>query len=252
MTCVFDQASDRERESEHGEGNLAFRAGLATSQTQLGEALDFVRHNYRQVGYLMPDSLAPTASESITALAKRHAKIIGTISLWRDGPAGLQADEIYGDELGRMRARGARLGELGRLAMDSRTPPVTLLLSLFDKVAKAGHAQWHITDFVVECNPRHSGFYRRMFGFTAIGGNRDCNQVGAPAVLLHAAAHHLLHIPQQFGLVGRARGPRTSPLSTPVPEVLASPASTGPSLSERYNNLTKQLRDSLQKATRTP
>ncbi len=44
----------------------------------------------------------------------------------------------------------------------------------------------------------------------------------------------------------------TCPPPPPVPEVLASPASTGPSLSKRYNDLMMQFRDSLAKATRTP
>ena len=53
--------------------------------------------------------------------------------------------------------------------------------------------------------------------------------------------------PLNYALEGLAWQP-----PPPVPEVLALPVSTGPTLSERYNSLTKQLRDSLQKATRTP
>ena len=42
------------------------------------------------------------------------------------------------------------------------------------------------------------------------------------------------------------------PPPPPVPEVLALPASTGPNLSKRYNDLTTEFRASLQKATRAP
>ncbi|MBS0475395.1 MAG: hypothetical protein JSR28_09630, partial [Proteobacteria bacterium] len=59
--------------------------------------------------------------------------------------------------------------------------------------------------FIVECNPRHVGFYTRMLGFSAIGEKRDCSQVGAPAVLLHVAAGHLLHVTRQFGHVARIK-----------------------------------------------
>lgn len=42
------------------------------------------------------------------------------------------------------------------------------------------------------------------------------------------------------------------PPPPPVPDVLTLPASTGPSLSERYEILIQQFKDSLTKAARTP
>lgn len=206
---VHDPHDCMESESWHGKGAMKFRTGLIASENHVSEALDFVRENYRQAGYASPDSLRPTTADSLTAAAKRHHKMIGTLSLWRDGPAGLQADEIYGDELNRLRRRGDRLGEFGRLAMDSRTPALTLLLSMVGKVAAAGCDRWHLTDFIVECNPRHVGFYTRMLGFSAIGEKRNCSQVDAPAVLLHVAAGHLLHVTRQFGHVARIKSIRT-------------------------------------------
>lgn len=187
---------------------MRFRAGLLISHDQNVEALDFVRQNYRQAGYSIPDSLAPAGVEHVIGAAKRHQKMIGTLSLWRDGSAGLQADEIYGDELSRLRGRGERLGELGRLAMDSRTPALTLLLSMVGKVVGAGCDRWHLTHLVIECNPRHVGFYTRALGFSVIGGERDCALVNAPAVLLHVSTGHLLHVTHQFGRVARIKNVR--------------------------------------------
>jgi hypothetical protein len=40
------------------------------------------------------------------------------------------------------------------------------------------------TDYVIEVNPRHVMFYKRMLGFRDFGGKRECTRVGAPAVLL--------------------------------------------------------------------
>lgn len=204
LSDARDQYLDRlALETWHGDGASAYRAGLASSEGQLVEALDFVRSNYSQAGYITPDSLAPTATESVTAVAKRHSKVIGTMSLWRDGAAGLQADEIYHKELNRLRGPHTRVGEVGRLAMDSRTPPVLLLSSLVGKIADAGYLRWNITDYVVECNPRHVGFYTKMMGFSVLGGTRECNQVGAPAVLLHVKATQLLHLGNRFGVATR-------------------------------------------------
>jgi hypothetical protein len=40
------------------------------------------------------------------------------------------------------------------------------------------------TDYVIEVNPRHVMFYKRMLGFADFGAERPCSRVGAPAVLL--------------------------------------------------------------------
>ena len=42
------------------------------------------------------------------------------------------------------------------------------------------------------------------------------------------------------------------PPPPPAPEILELPVSTGPSLSKRYDDLMREFRDSLNKATRTP
>lgn len=205
-----------ENEGWYGKGAMRFRAGLLVTDRQRDEALDFVCQNYREAGYSTPDSLAPADVEFVTGAAKRHHRMIGTLSLWRDGAAGLQADEIYAEELNRLRCRGERLGELGRLAMDSRTPALTLLLSMVGKVVAAGCERWHLTHLVIECNPRHVGFYTRALGFSVIGGKRECSLVGAPAVLLHVSAGHLLHVTHQFGRVARIKNVRTEPAAASV------------------------------------
>lgn len=204
-----EHGQDRMQDEDwHGKGAMRFRAGLLVTDGQYAEALEFVRHNYRMAGYSSPDSLAPAGVDALTGVARRHQKIIGTLSVWRDGAAGLQADEIYAEELDRLRARGERIGELGRLAMDSKTPALTLLLSLVGKVVGGACERWHLTHLVIECNPRHVGFYTRALGFSVIGGKRECALVSAPAVLLHVSAGHLLHVTHQFGRVPRIKNVR--------------------------------------------
>lgn len=44
--------------------------------------------------------------------------------------------------------------------------------------------------------------------------------------------------------------PVSCPSPPPVPQILAEPPSTGPTLSERYEALLKELRTSLERATR--
>lgn len=199
-----------DRETWHGQGKQAYRAGLASTHQHKAHALDFVRKNYREAGYHEPESLAPTSSESVTAIAQRGNSVIGTISLWRDGDVGLQADEIFAPELNRLRQRGAILGEFGRLAFDKQTPFLPLLTALVGKIAHAGCLHWHLTDFLIECNPRHVGFYTRLLGFTVMGDTRNCSQVGAPAVLLHLEAQRLGALASQADIAPVARRLRSN------------------------------------------
>ena len=88
-------------------------------------------------------------------------------------------------------AAGGYIGEFGRLAMDQETPFLPLLSALVSKLIHVGSREWQLTDFVVECNPRHVSFYTRLMGFSVIGDTRNCTQVDAPAVLLHLGAMQL-------------------------------------------------------------
>ena len=53
---------------------------------------------------------------------------------------------------------------------------------------------------IIEVHPRHAGFYKRMLGFTEIGGEKACPRVNdAPAVLLHL---DMRHVDEQIALLG--------------------------------------------------
>ena len=41
-----------------------------------------------------------------------------------------------------------------------------------------------LTDVLIEVNPRHVPFYRRVFGFVQAGVEKVCPRVGAPSVLM--------------------------------------------------------------------
>jgi hypothetical protein len=43
---------------------------------------------------------------------------------------------------------------------------------------------------LIEVNPRHEGFYRRMLGFELFGAMRGDPRIGAPAVLLRLNLEH--------------------------------------------------------------
>ncbi len=96
---------------------------------------------------------------------------------------GLPADEIFGDKLDALRAQGRRLCEPSRLAFEKNVTK-RVFASLIHISYIYSHNIHGFTDYVIEVNPRHVMFYKRMLGFHDFGEERACPRVGAPAVLL--------------------------------------------------------------------
>jgi hypothetical protein len=121
----------------------------------------------------------------LTLVASRGTTMFGTLTLGLDSPEGLCADELYADEIAAARARGARVCELTRLAIDPAFNSKEVLASIFHLAYIFGRLIHNMTDLFIEVNPRHVSFYQRMLGFRIAGEERICSRVDAPAVLLH-------------------------------------------------------------------
>jgi hypothetical protein len=113
------------------------------------------------------------------------------MSVGLDGPGGLSVDESYLGALSAARAEGRRLCELTRLALAERADTRTVLSTLFAFAYSVAMTLQDVTDVFIEVNPRHVGFYRRVLGFVVAGGERVCERVQAPAVLLRASVEEL-------------------------------------------------------------
>jgi hypothetical protein len=101
-----------------------------------------------------------------------------------DSPAGLMAEQLYPEEIGGLRARGLRLCEFTRLALDEKAASKDALGSLFHACYLYAHVVRDLTHAVIEVNPRHVAFYRRVLHFRVAGEQRHNRRVDAPAVLL--------------------------------------------------------------------
>ncbi len=117
-----------------------------------------------------------------------------------DCPAGLLADTLYGEELAYYRQGNARLCEITRLAVDTHHNTKEVLGALFHLIYIHFRLIHGGTAVIIEVHPRHAGFYKRMLGFTEIGGEKACPRVNnAPAVLLHLDVRH---VDEQIALLG--------------------------------------------------
>lgn len=111
---------------------------------------------------------------------------VGTITLVPDSQASLPCDEIYGPEVDILRAQGCRLAEVTRLAISEECLNAReVLLYLFNLLYIYARRVNNCTDLVVEVNPRHAAYYKRLLMFEQIGPERPCPRVqDAPAVLM--------------------------------------------------------------------
>jgi hypothetical protein len=168
-------------------GAQVFHVRLATSADGREAASLLLRKMYAWRGYAFDVSDHHDANK-ITLYAETGGVLVGTMSLCLDRTAPgrepqLPADENFRDKLDELRVQGRRLAEPSQLAIDKGvTKRVFAALIHISYIYARNIAGF--TDYVIEVNPRHVAFYKRMLGFGDFGGERACPRVGAPAVLL--------------------------------------------------------------------
>ena len=177
-----------------------FHIRLANSAGRREAASLLIRKMYGWRGYAF-EANALHDSNKITLYAETGGTLVGTMSLCLDSRFGLPADDNFRDKLDGLRAQGARLCEPSRLAIDKGVTK-RVFASLIHISYLYAHKLLGYTDYVIEVNPRHVMFYKRMLGFVDFGGERECSRVGAPAVLLHLPLAAMgAHIRQWGGLM---------------------------------------------------
>jgi hypothetical protein len=172
------QAEDTTRVSRQ-----EFKVRIATTEDRRKSASLLIEKMYSWRGY-EADSLSRDPNR-ITLVAHQENKVAGTVTLGLDSPKGLVVDELYKAEVDALRAKGRKISELTKLAVDQSSASKSVLAALFHIAFIYAFHIHKYTDFVIEVNPRHELFYKRMLGFNRIGVERMCPRVGAPAVLLH-------------------------------------------------------------------
>ena len=189
-----------------------FKIRLADTAGQRSSSSLLIKRMYAWRGY---ETGVPIGEEANVVTLVAHSndadeRMIGTLTLWFDCPGGLPADAAYRDRLDTLRRRGRRLCEPGSLAVDHAAmgskPLLAAMIHLTCMYIQSiqGHS-----DMVMQVNPRHSAFYRRMLGFTQIGELRVCPKVNAPAVLMSAATEYMQAEIEKYGGQAASAGKRS-------------------------------------------
>lgn len=169
--------------------HAAWHTSIAVRSDQIRAAEELVCRRYSWRGYRIgaESSSAATCSEDgsrVVLLAQNAGRLMGTLTVRRDTPRGLLAENAYCDEIQEMRVAGRRLGELVQLAIEEGADWKGALDALVQSAYLITRVVQGLTDIVIEVNPRHVRFYQRVFGFVVAAAERFCERAAAPCVLL--------------------------------------------------------------------
>jgi len=160
-----------------------FKIRLASNDSRRRTASMLIEKCYTSRGYQTKE--LEDDPQRITVLVSMEEKVVGTTTLGLDGPAGLMADSIYKREIDSLRAQGRAVCELTKLAIDDDYVDSRHIVAVLFHLCKIYGQNIHqATDFVIEINPRHANFYKKLLGVEEFGSERICPRVNAPAVLL--------------------------------------------------------------------
>ena len=166
------------------------RINLACSSEEQAVADRFLAMRYAWRGYVVDSKPAEQSTDKrgsldyFTLLAYREERIVGTLTVGVDAGNGLLVDEANREMVDGLRQTGRRVVELRRLAVRDAVGTKVVLAHLFRAAYFVGREVHDATDVLIEVNPRHASFYRRIFGFVRMGDEWICARVNAPAVLL--------------------------------------------------------------------
>jgi hypothetical protein len=177
-----------------------FRIRLADRPRERALASDLLKRMYATRGYQCKDAAEPHDDSSKTIMAMDDDKSIGTLTVGVDVAGRLNVDELFHEEVQKVRDSGRHVCEFTRLAMDrTATRSPRLLAGLFH-VAYLFARKVKFRDVVfIEVNPRHVRYYQLMLGFEVKSEQKQNPRVEAPAVLMMLDLSHADSQIEKFG-----------------------------------------------------
>lgn len=161
-----------------------FSIQLARTSQQRRSAHWLVTQRYAQRGYLQVPWAAEAEAQLLTLSAVSEQGTLGTLGVRLDSVHGLKCEESFGPEIAELRRSGRRLCEFTQLALDHGTTSLPVLAALFQSAHLFAYRLQGVELLVIEVNPRHVGYYRRMLDFQVCSDVRQNPRVNAPAVLM--------------------------------------------------------------------
>ena len=193
--CIQESSSDAYL--DHAIDQQVFNIRMVNSEGRREAASLLIQKKYAWRGYSINPFL-DNEPNRITLVADTRGKTVGTMTLCLDGDIGLPADENFRDELDKLRSQGRKISEPSKLAIEDNVPK-RVFASLIHISYIYAHNIFGFSDWVIEVNPRHAMFYKKMLGFQNFGEERVCTRVNAPAVLLRLNLEYMSEQILKFG-----------------------------------------------------
>lgn len=134
---------------------------------------------------------------------------IGTLSVGLDNGHGLLVDAVYKDEADALRAEGRRLCEMTKFAIERHVNSKQVLAALFHVAFIYAYHLNQRTDLLIEVNPSHVSFYKRLLCFDQLGPEKTNPRVGAPSLLLRLDLERAAEMIRIHGGLGKASTERS-------------------------------------------
>lgn len=176
-----------------------FKIRAANQNGRRVSANILVNRRYTWRGYSVSGAPSEPSADRITLVANEGDATIGTLSIGFDGASGLLVEELFGEEVTRLRDEGRRICEFTKLAIDTGITSKRVLASLFHVAYIYAYRIMAFECLLIEVNPRHVKYYQKILGFDALGPPRLNRRVNAPAVLLALDLAHTERQIEQFG-----------------------------------------------------
>ena len=165
------------------------------------EANRLVHHRYVQRGYRCehPQGSIELNVMTLSAIGD-DGDTLGTLGIRFDVAQGLSADSAFAEEMALLRGPQRReVCEFTQLALDNQAASKPVLAALFHAAYLHAYKIQGIGLLVIEVNPRHVPYYRRMLDFKVCSEVKTNVHVHAPAVLMSL---ELSHAEQQIARYG--------------------------------------------------
>jgi hypothetical protein len=201
-SMLLDGSVDAAAAGQHAAGSRRlFTIRAADTDGHRSSARILVNRMYAWRGYssARAPATSPQQSETITLIAHDHDATVGTLSIGFDGGAGLLVDELFHEEVQRLRRADRALCEFTKLAIDGAVRSKRVLASLFHMAFLCASEIGRCERILIEVNPRHVRYYQRMLGFELHGEERLNLRVNAPACLLSLDMAHAGEQIARFG-----------------------------------------------------
>lgn len=171
-------------------------------------------------------------------VARAADRVVATVTVVEDSRLGLPVDEALGADLGRLRARGRRVGEAGSLAVDAayRAHGAPILVRLYRPAVLYAAAIARLDDLAFVVRPRHRAFYLTLLPFREFRGTRRYRRLDGASVIGLRLDLALVRALVRTEAAGFSAGPRTRFLCGP----------------ETYGELMARLRRELPRSALTP